>query len=85
MKTVKTTSKHEACYQDLCKLVDKHAGTLSRPEMLAIAANMVGKLIALQDQRTMTKEAAMEMVAHNIEVGNAHAISRLEKTGGTRQ
>lgn len=42
--------------------------------MLAIAAQLVGNLIALQDQRSVTPAMAMDLVAKNIEVGNAAAI-----------
>lgn len=43
-------------------------------EMLAIASQLVGNLIALQDQHKVTPEMAMEVVARNIEEGNAVAI-----------
>lgn len=73
--------KHEATYQDLIKLISKH--NLSPPEMLAVAANLVGKLIAMQDQRTMTREMAMEIVARNLEYGNQMVMDELHKTKGS--
>ncbi len=45
--------EHEVAYQDLCALMTKHAVGMTSAELLAVAGNMVGKLIALQDQRTM--------------------------------
>lgn len=69
--------EHEVAYQDLANLLRKHAANLSSLEMLAVGANMVGKLIALQDQRTVTPELAMKIVAANIEMGNQHVIGDL--------
>jgi hypothetical protein len=76
---------HEAFYADVVKLIDKHAGKLSKPEMLAVAANLVGKLLALQDQRTMPPEVAVQLVAKNLELGNQQAIAAVKAAGGTRQ
>lgn len=76
--------EHEIAYQDLVKLVSKHAAKLTALELLAVAANMLGKLIALQDQRTVTPAMAMEVVAKNIEHGNGQVIKELAvNTGGS--
>ncbi len=56
---------------------------LSAPDMLAIAAYTVGQLIALQDQRTMTPEAAMAVVTQNVEAGNRHVIEGLAAGAGS--
>lgn len=69
--------QHEVAYQDLCALVNKHAGKLSALELLAVAANMIGKLVALQDQRSVTPAEAMEVVAKNIEHGNQQVLEQL--------
>jgi hypothetical protein len=75
---------HEKFYQDLAQLLDKHAGNLPADEMLAIAANMVGKIIAFQDQRTMTREMAMLIVLANIKEGNRQVVDELSsKTTGS--
>ena len=74
--------EHEIAYKDLCALVGKHADSITAIEMLAIASNLVGKLIALQDQRTMTRDTAMEVVIRNIELGNRQAIAQVENTVG---
>ena len=76
---------HEIAYQEIVALVrrqtDKHG--LSALELLAVAANMLGKIIALQDQRKVTPAIAMKTVAANIEMGNGQAISELTvKIGG---
>lgn len=75
-------AEHEATYQEIVALVSKHAATLKPIELLAIAANMVGKLIALQDQRTTTPDMAMEVVAKNIEKGNEQALREVSNPQG---
>ena len=77
-----TKPEHEVAFQDLCKLVSKHADKLSSLELLAVAANMVGKLVALQDQRTVTPAEAMEVVAKNLELGNQQVMKQLAATRG---
>lgn len=67
--------EHEAAYQDLIALISKHPD-VSKIELLAIAANMVGKIVALQDQRIMTAEEAMKVVAINIEHGNSQVLGQ---------
>lgn len=77
MSAIKAKPEHEVAYHDLCALVNKHADNLSVLELLAVAANMLGKLIALQDQRTVTAAEAMEIVSKNIEYGNRHVLEQL--------
>lgn len=79
-----TNVDHEAFYQDLAGVLRKHGGKLSSREMLAIAANMVGKIVALQDQRTTTPKQAMAIVAKNIELGNRTVIEGLAGASGGR-
>ena len=75
--------EHEVAYNDLIALIGKHSDTVSKQALLAIAANMVGKLVALQDQRELTPAQAMEVVAKNLELGNQSVIRQLlEETGG---
>lgn len=50
--------------------------------MLALSAHMVGQIIAMQDQRTMTRQAALEIVMANMEQGNAEVIDNLFAKGG---
>lgn len=69
--------EHEVAYQDLLALTRKHAESLSPLELLAVAANTVGKLVALQDQRTTTPSKAMDVVARNIEHGNKQVLEQL--------
>jgi hypothetical protein len=74
--------EHEVAYQDICELVSKHANKLSAQELLAVAANMLGKLVAMQDQRTMSPAMAMEIVAQNLEHGNLDVIKQLTNSVG---
>lgn len=74
--------EHEVAYQDLCSLASKHANKLSAIELLAVASNMLGKLVAMQDQRTTTPNEAMEVVAKNLEHGNAQVLEQLSSTVG---
>lgn len=84
MKMHLANPDHEVAYQDLCQLVNKHAGKLTALELLAVAANMVGKIVAMQDQRTTTLEMAMEVVSANIEQGNRSVFEQLANSrGGT--
>ena len=75
--------EHEIAYQDIVALVRRHAEHLTSLEMLAIAANMLGKLVAMQDQRTVTPAMCMEIVAQNIEEGNRQAVAEVQNSKGT--
>lgn len=75
--------EHEVAYQDLCALVNKHADQLSSLELLAVAANMLGKLVALQDQRKVTPAMALEVIAQNIEHGNQQVLAQLTRSKGS--
>ncbi len=85
MKTKLHTAnpEHEIAYQDIVALVRRHAEHLSAVEMLAIAANMLGKLCALQDQRKYTPKMVMEIVVQNVEEGNRQAIAQVQQSRGT--
>lgn len=82
MKLVTANPEHEVAYQDLVALVRKHADKMTALELLAVAANMVGKLIALQDQRTTTPDLAMATVDLNIQHGNHEAMAQIAGAGG---
>lgn len=79
MKRKDTTPEHEVAFADILALLSKHAENISSLEMLALASNVVGKLLAMQDQRTMTPQAGLELIMRNIEVGNQQAIAELIK------
>lgn len=83
MKAFAAKSCHVVAYDDLVALLRKHEGKVSAIEMLAIAANVVGKLAALQNQRGVTSEIAKEVIAQNILAGNRQALEQLSKPAGS--
>ena len=74
--------EHKELYKDLCELLKKFSDKLTSEEVLAIAANMLGKIVALQDQRTMTREKALKIIIANLELGNQQVIAELSNTKG---
>ena len=79
--TVQPTSEHVAFMDDLKAALGRHT-SLTGMEMLAIASQFVGNLIALQDQRAVTADTVMDMVAKNIEIGNHAVIANLDQPEG---
>lgn len=77
MKPTTAKPEHEVSYQDMLALCSRHSDKLTKAELLAVAANMVGKLIALQDQRITTVKQAMEIVVKNLEHGNQQVLAEL--------
>lgn len=73
---------HEVLYQELVAILRRHGDEMSAEEMLAVAANMLGKLLAYQDQRTMTRERGLEIIIKNIEYGNQQAIDEVSNSKG---
>ena len=53
------------------------------PEMMALAAYTTGQIMAMQDARRWTPALVMEVVAKNIEAGNAQAIADAGKWMGS--
>jgi hypothetical protein len=77
--------EHEVAYQELVALVGRYADQMTAVELLAVASNMVGKLIAVQDARSMTSDDAMWIVIANIEIGYQQAIGQQAIGGGAGQ
>lgn len=83
MKSTPPTAAHAAFRNALLDVLKKHGAEMPAEELLAVSAHLVGQLIAVQDQRTMTREMVMDLVASNIERGNLDALERLlNETGG---
>lgn len=76
-KLLKANPEHEVAYQDICTLINKHADQIDALELLAIAANMLGKLIAMQDSTKHTSEEVMKIVSENIEYGNRQVLEKV--------
>lgn len=70
---------------DVIVVLRKYADNLGAMGMLAVTAHLVGQLVAMQDQRKMTSAQAMELVASNIEVGNASVVNGLANPLGGAQ
>jgi hypothetical protein len=74
---MRAKKEHEIAFQAinaLCKeMADKH--NLTKLELLAVASNMLGKMIALQDQRYVSPERAMAIVVENMQTGNKQAVN----------
>lgn len=76
-KVVQPSAKLMAFRADALAVIKKHTGDLTALEMLGVCSHLVGQLIALQDQRTVTSAMAMQIVSENIEVGNQEVIAGL--------
>ena len=72
----------EAFRSDLLAVLNKHAGALDASEMMALAAYTTGQIMAMQDARKWSPSQAMDVVAKNIEAGNAQAIADAHKWVG---
>lgn len=82
-KIVDPTGAQVAFRHALLEVMKQHGAALDAAELLAVASHLVGQLVAMQDQRTMTPAMAMALVGQNIERGNQEAIdSLLLQTGG---
>ena len=55
-------------------LIARH-NHLNGQELLAIASQLVGALIAFQDQTEMTKEMLWQIITQNVEAGNMLAVA----------
>lgn len=84
MKSIPASPAIESAYQAMLAALKPYADTLGPAGMLAVAANLVGKLIAMQDQRTMTPAMAIELVVQNIESANQSVIDHFVKSPGGR-
>lgn len=83
MKQIEPTGAQKAFRDALLDTMRTHGAEIPADELLAVAAHLVGQLIAMQDQRTMTSSMAMQIVTANIERGNQEAIhGLLNETGG---
>lgn len=81
-RNVEPTTRHHDLKIDLAALLRNYQD-LAPVEILAVSAQIVGMLIAIQDQRTVTPESAMKTVLVNIEMGNLSAIEPLGMPGGS--
>lgn len=80
MKTITPGPEHQSLMADLKAVIRKHGESLNSDTILAICSQLVGQVLAVQDQRVMTPTAAIEIIQINLEIGNAAAIAELVGT-----
>lgn len=84
MKSAMPSKGAVACREAVIAAIQPFKAQLSGMEILAILSYTLGQIIAMQDQRTVTKDMIWELVGANIEAGNAHVIGELaEKSEGS--
>lgn len=83
MKNIAPTKADQALRDDIMALIKRHLHPDTSERVLAIASQVVGQCLALQDQRKMTKDMAFEIVMANIELGNQGVIASLQNTKGS--
>jgi hypothetical protein len=77
LKYHKPSERHKALRLAVLALIKKDAADIPAEEVLAVMSYTVGQLVAMQDQRRFTPDMAMQIVANNLEAGNADAIADL--------
>lgn len=76
-RIIQPDARHEAFLAELKAALGNSGADIDAAELLAIASQFVGMLIAQQDQRRYTPDAIMALVGRNIEIGNASAVADL--------
>jgi hypothetical protein len=71
-----TNEQHTSYMNGLKEALAAHTD-LPSIELLAVTAQFIGNLIALQDSTQYTTDGIMLMVSRNIQIGNMVAINRL--------
>ena len=83
MKNIKPTKMHKNIRNDLLAVVRKYMPEGATPELvLALASQVVGQLLAMQDQRKHTPAQMVELIQANIEAGNQQYVAQLMKADG---
>ena len=79
---IEPTEEHIALMNAWKKAVGEEGADLDSADICALAAQFVGNLVGLLDQRKFTPETAMTMVARNIEIGNQTVVEQLMGSEG---
>jgi hypothetical protein len=74
MKTVKPSDRHEELRLAIVEAM-KPFQDIPNLEQLAVLSVFLGQMIALQDSTKHSAERIMSLVAGNIELGNANALT----------
>lgn len=80
-KSVEARAVHLEVKADLAEILRKYED-LDPIEILAVAAQVVGMLIAHQDSQKVSSSSAMRTVLANIETGNQAALEPLSNPAG---
>lgn len=79
---LKITEADKKLHADICDFIKAHLIPDTSERALAIASQIVGQILALQDQRTMTSDKGLDLILVNIELGNQQVIKDLRSAGG---
>ena len=85
LKIVESTDRHKRVRDAVLATLKREGGYMPAEELLAVMAYTCGQLIALQDQRKMTAQMALDLVYRNMERGNQAAFAEAVSAGGTKQ
>jgi hypothetical protein len=85
MKSYAADAADKALHADIAALIKRHLIPDTPERALAVASQVVGQVLALQDQRYMTKAMAFDVVLSNIEIGNQSVIGNLINSKGPQQ
>ena len=83
MSVIEPNAMHIQCMSDYKAVLARYKEKLTGTEMLALASQLVGNLIGLQDQTQYTNDQVMDLVLQNIRIGNAAVIESLLNTEGS--
>ncbi|PWE29985.1 hypothetical protein DDZ14_16220 [Maritimibacter sp. 55A14] len=75
------TTRHTDLAEAIMDTITEHSGGLSPVEILAIVAQVTGRMVAFQDARALTSEEVMEVVNVNFQAGNVEAVKQIETLG----
>jgi hypothetical protein len=82
MRSFTPKPEHDTLMKDLKEALAKYP-EMPNQEVLAITSQLVGHLVAVQDQSLMTVDMALDLVSMNIEVGNRAVVLELERPQGS--
>ena len=83
MKASDPTDADRKLRREILDLIGRHMQPDTQERALAIAAQIVGQFIAVQDQRRMTPDMAMEIVYANMQSGNRQIVNNIMRTKGS--
>lgn len=85
IRPVWAEEKHNAFSQELIQLLYKYCDEVSAQETLAVAAQVTGKILALQNPLKATADALSELISVNIKFGHYEMVQRLSGDMGEPQ